>query len=304
MFSLRQISAVLGTLALVVTFQHCSDLDVPGQGGATNLSSSSDPNDITLLSVPPNMTLYAGSSLSLQVAAESKKGLRLSYQWKKGGMDLVGQNAPTLTIASVSASDDGLYSVVVKNSADSETVQASVTISPTPVLTITSQPQPITISEGQDGVLSVGASVTPSQTLAYQWFKDGNALGGATGASLSVGTSSPARSGNYYVRVTTTSGPTQTANSNTVKITVSDTINVDAANGCVNGYCACNMGYGEVNPASGTAICQYRGYASMTGMSTRAGVRGHVHCTSPNGTGCFVNQNPINLVCTTVSCTR
>jgi hypothetical protein len=58
---------------------------------------------------------------------------------------------------------------------------------------------------------------TGTGPLAYQWFKDGTALAGATSPTYSVGAATAATGGNYTVRI---SGPQGTLNSDAVTIAV------------------------------------------------------------------------------------
>lgn len=61
--------------------------------------------------------VMAGTLLKLAVAATGAEPL--NYQWLKDGVALQGQSRPALVIASVAASDAGVYSVKVSNAAGS-----------------------------------------------------------------------------------------------------------------------------------------------------------------------------------------
>ncbi len=81
---------------------------------------------------------------------------------------------------------------------------------------ITTQPLAQTVFAGQTVSLSVatgGSSATPS----YQWRRGGNAISGATGTTLALGTVFIEANGNYDVVVTNTAGSTT---SNTAAVTV------------------------------------------------------------------------------------
>jgi N-acetylneuraminic acid mutarotase len=66
-----------------------------------------------ITSQPQAQTVYADSNVSFSVTAEGKY---LTYQWKKDGSDLTGENNATLTITDANATQhDGNYSVVVSN---------------------------------------------------------------------------------------------------------------------------------------------------------------------------------------------
>ncbi|MEC8044250.1 MAG: kelch repeat-containing protein, partial [Verrucomicrobiota bacterium] len=80
-----------------------------------------------ITSEPQAQTVFADSNVSYSVSAEGKY---LTYQWKKDGSDLTGENNSTLTITDANATlHDGNYSVVVSNdfgSVESDLVEVSV----------------------------------------------------------------------------------------------------------------------------------------------------------------------------------
>jgi hypothetical protein len=80
-----------------------------------------------ITSQPQAQTVYADTNASYSVTAEGKY---LSYQWKKDGVDLVGETNATLNITDANATlHDGNYSVVVSNdfgSVESEKVEVKV----------------------------------------------------------------------------------------------------------------------------------------------------------------------------------
>lgn len=83
--------------------------------------------------------------------------------------------------------------------------------------TITQQPLPDTINEGEDATFSVSAFGNPSPS--YQWRHDGADVPGATGSSYTVSSATLADSGNYSVMVYNTQ---DTVYSNVVKLTVEE----------------------------------------------------------------------------------
>ena len=130
----------------------------------------------------------------------------LSYQWRRNNAPIAGANAATLTLPSVTVLDVGNYDVQVSNSI--ATVQSSsaslalATAATAPVFTL--QPLARTALVGGSVTFSAAASGAPAPT--YQWRKDGAAIAGANGATLSF---SPVQSGdaaNYDVVVTNSAG--------------------------------------------------------------------------------------------------
>ncbi len=92
-------------------------------------------NSAPVISGLSNQTLCAGSELSLSVSATSL--LPLTYQWRKNGVNISGQNSASLNIAAVSNQDAGTYDVVVSNSCGSSiSNSAVVTVNTTPTVTL------------------------------------------------------------------------------------------------------------------------------------------------------------------------
>ena len=93
---------------------------------------------------------------------------------------------------------------------------------PSATPTISTHPVDASKTVGDALSLSVTAAVSGSGTLSYQWKKDGNALSGATSASLSIPSVAIGDAGSYTVDVTNTetgNAPT-TVTSNAAVVTV------------------------------------------------------------------------------------
>lgn len=83
---------------------------------------------------PANVTVNAGATATMTVIASGTPPL--SYQWRKNGVSVAGQNYATLTLTNVSALDAGNYDVVVKGSGTPATsAQATLTVDGPPVIT-------------------------------------------------------------------------------------------------------------------------------------------------------------------------
>ena len=115
-----------------------------------------------------------------------------SYQWAFNGTNLPGATSCTLTITNVLLANMGDYAVMVGNGYSSRLSDPG-TLSMLP--TITSPFSGATTIWGKSVVLSVGA--VGSGELAYQWYKDGVAVAGATDATLNF-TSIQATNGGLY----------------------------------------------------------------------------------------------------------
>ncbi len=152
---------------------------------------------ITIYNQPKNKTIENGNSLNLYVNAGSRKD-DLSYQWYKDGNAIDGATSSVLTIGKASKADAGSYYVVIKNSLGS-TKSNSANVTVYIPLSITEQPSGVTVNEGDSSSISVTAV---GENPGYQWYKDGNAIEGATSSSYTIESASMADAGNYYVVVT------------------------------------------------------------------------------------------------------
>jgi len=93
------------------------------------------------------------------------------------------------------------------NATNGVTVTQSFTLTVTPAIvapTISSQPANIAVNQGDTASFSVTAIGTAP--IAYQWRRNGTAIGGATAASLSLANVQPSVAGTYSVTVTNTAG--------------------------------------------------------------------------------------------------
>lgn len=152
-------------------------------------SSSAPESGPAIVTQPASATIVQGSNSVLSVVAS---GTGLTYQWYQDGSAIAGATSAIHT-----ATEAGSYYVVV--SADDGSVtsaNAVVTLTTAPV--ITAQPSSATILTGTSQALTVAAQ---GSGLAYQWYRDGIAIDGATAA-----THVASAAGSYSVSVTNTAG--------------------------------------------------------------------------------------------------
>lgn len=195
-----------------------------GSGSSTDDTSTTTTSGTapSITTQPASLTVVAGGSATFSVVASGSG--TLSYQWRKGGAAISGATVASYTIAVTSADDAASYDVVVTNSAGSVTSSAAtLTVTTTDgstVPTISSQPASLSVAAGASASFSVTA--TGSGTLAYQWFKDGTAISGATAASYSVSSTTSSDAGSYTVTVSNSAGSvTSSAAVLTVTVTTS-----------------------------------------------------------------------------------
>ncbi|MFZ4796197.1 MAG: T9SS type B sorting domain-containing protein [Bacteroidia bacterium] len=122
----------------------------------------------------------------------------VTYQWKKGNANLLGQTADSLIINNLNYSDTGNYTVKVKSICDSAT-SINVKLSIVPSTKITLQPQSVLQCVNSKVVLKVKG--TGTGLVTYQWLKNDNVIPGSTADSLYFNAVNAADSANYSVIV-------------------------------------------------------------------------------------------------------
>lgn len=174
------------------------------------VSASNAPAAGPAILIPPaNVIAFVGQSATFSVIA-SHVGTP-TYQWQLNGVNIAGATAVTYTIAAVSTTNLGSYSVVVTDGLLS-------TISAAAVLTVVTQPAPGT------NVVTDGAAATFAVTnlgpaaVTYQWQKDGVAIAGATNSSYTFFANYATDNGHRYSVVA--NGPGGPATSATALLTV------------------------------------------------------------------------------------
>lgn len=182
----------------------------------------------TITQQPLDVTVNEGSAFALSVTATGTEPL--AYQWFKDGAEIEGATTSVYEVTLAQTSDSGVYTVRVSNIAGSVTSSGAV-VKVEPVIpvveppVITGQPQDVTVDEGSTILLMV--TVTGSEPLYYQWFKDGNPISGLSArirityinghSGLSILHTKKSDSGHYTVTVSNEAG---TVTSRTAVVTV------------------------------------------------------------------------------------
>lgn len=92
-------------------------------------SAANVPPSIIQQPAAPERDIFAGNIVTLSVTAGGSP--TLSYQWRKGGVDISGQTSSSLVFNSITEADSGTYDVVVKNDFGSVTsVSVTLTVKP------------------------------------------------------------------------------------------------------------------------------------------------------------------------------
>jgi len=197
--------------------------------GGTTASTTSSAATLTLNEAPaiatiPDQTVVAGSNVTFTASATGSG--TLSYQWKKGGVDLTGETARTLAFTPATLANAGSYTVQVTNTLNGTTTHtlsnaAALNVNPAPAMpSISAQPLTQSILEGGSVTLTVNASAS-NGSLSYQWKKGGTDLVGKTSSSLTLNPVLLSDAGSYTVAVINTlSGTTATTLSSAAVLTV------------------------------------------------------------------------------------
>ncbi|MBK8881831.1 MAG: hypothetical protein IPN67_05435 [Bacteroidales bacterium] len=173
---------------------------------------------------PTNQTTCAGTSVSFSVTAT---GTGLTYQWRKGAVNIGGATASTYTIAAPVTGDAGSYDVVVSGTCAPAVTSSAVTLTVNTAPAITTQPTNQTTCAGT----SVSFSVTATGTgLTYQWRKGAVNIGGATSATYTIAAPVTGDAGSYDVVVSGTCAPAVTSSAVTLTVNTAPAITTQPTN--------------------------------------------------------------------------
>ncbi len=184
----------VGSYAVVVT-------NIAGTATSSNATLTANvPPSIT--TAPTNQTIILGQNATFSVVAGGTAPL--SYQWRFNSGTIAGA-----TNTSYIATNAGTYAVVVTNVAGATTSSnATLTVNGPP--SIVTQPNSQNVLVGSNVVFSITASGTAP--LAYQWFRGGTNISGATTNTLALANVTLDQGGNYSVIVTNLAGSATSSN--------------------------------------------------------------------------------------------
>ena len=187
-------------------------------------SASSDSAVVTITTPvkitaqPEGQTAPTGASVTLSVTATGTDPL--TYQWKKNGDNIPGATSAVYILSSVTTSDTGGYQVVVSNSAGDQ-ISNTARVGVAKPVTVVAQPLSTQIRQGQKYRLRIKVSGTGP--IAFQWYKDGAAVDGATTRKLKIVKADASDAGSYSVVVSNKVGAV-TSSPATVEVLMPPTV--------------------------------------------------------------------------------
>ena len=222
-----------------------------------------------ITSQPTAQNVASGSSAQFAISATGSAPL--NYRWLKNGVGVtngvkfIGANSNVLTVASVSTTDVGNYSVVVTNLAGSVTSSVAA-------LAIVSAPTFVTLPTNRTVIAGTNTTFTVtaagSAPLAYQWLKnnspltDGGNISGSTTAALSLNAVTANDEASYSLTVSNALGST---NSGGFALTVIIPPSITSQSGAQT---AANGGTAQFNvTATGSAPLNYRWLKNGVGLT-------------------------------------
>jgi hypothetical protein len=205
---------------------------------------------VVITTQPANTNVCASFPADLSVVAI---GDGLTYQWYKGtpptgvpvsnSANISGAQSPTLHFNQASLPDDGSYYVVISGTAPCPPVTSAVrTLNVDQAIIISTQPLSQTLCTGSSVTFTVVADAN-GDPLSYQWRKNGVAIPGATGATLTIPGITAADAGSYDVVITGPAGYSCSSAQSaiaTLTVNLNSTLNLSSAAGtdaqttCIN----------------------------------------------------------------------
>ncbi|MFN9353264.1 MAG: GEVED domain-containing protein, partial [Chitinophagales bacterium] len=163
----------------------------------TSNNAKVDPTTAAVISTEPQSTAVClANTLTLTVAASAQQ----SYQWRKNGVNIVGQTGNSFTIPSVAYSDSATYDVIAVafNGCTNDTSIGAVVKVSTPLAITAPLANTDVKCEGQNISYTTGASGTGPFT--YTWTLNGSGIGTNT-TTYSKTSVLVADSGRYIVNI-------------------------------------------------------------------------------------------------------
>ena len=196
-----QTTATMSRTPFAITDTGTYTVVMTGNSPCPNVTSANakvDPTTAAVITTEPaaSTDICLGNNITLTVAASAQQ----SYQWRKNGVNIVGQTGTSFTISSAAYADAATYDVIAIafNGCTNDTSIGAVVSVKTP-LAITS-PLATTDVKCEGQAISYTTGVSGDGPFTYTWLLNGSSVGtnSATYTKTSVLTSD---SGRYIVTI-------------------------------------------------------------------------------------------------------
>lgn len=177
---------------------------------SANLAIGGEPDFVTQ---PVHITKNPGETATFEVSLTGTQPM--TYQWRRDGVPISGQNGATLTLANLQCSENSVFDVIVANTCGRATSAAA---------TLTVRGAPIILTQPANGIRKPGESITfkvladGAPALNFQWRKGGVPLAGQTGAALTLANLQSSDRGWFDVVVENHCGSATSAKANLVVV--------------------------------------------------------------------------------------
>lgn len=216
-------TAIVGATAAQFTVNNAQ----AGQMGSYRVivanSSGPVPSEVATLTVLPRSPYFVTTPVggtrpvgtNYLFAALARGSEPINYQWQLNGTNLPGATSSSLALTNLTVADNGSYGVIAYS-------PVGATSSPPANLIVTGVP-PLFVQSPASTIAIVGSSITlnslatGSDSLAYQWYFQTNALTGKTNRQLVLNPVALSSGGQYFVIASNVFG---TATSTVAQVTI------------------------------------------------------------------------------------
>lgn len=181
---------------------------------------------------PVDVSICSGGDATFWIEAT---GNIASYQWFKMNEAVPGANGPYLTITSASVADSDWYRCEVYPPDETCEVitSGSVSLSVAEPTSVAAGSDIVSICEGESFTFTAYATGT---SLEYQWYRNGELVGDATGPTIVVSNAVLSDAGTYHCTVSSPMCPPVNSDGNVAMVTLTTAINQHPQGGdyCLN----------------------------------------------------------------------
>ncbi len=236
---------------------------------ATSAASTVIVNGQVSVSVSSSASdLCAGYSSSPTLSASlSGCSGSASYQWKLNGSAISGATASTYNVPTGLSVGSYAYTVaVVCGNCSSTSATKTISVSASPSISITPGSQ--TVCTGYNSCSTLTSSLSGCTTATYQWYHNGSAISGATGANYTVPTSLAVGVHSYYV-IATSGGCSATSNTATITVNGQASVSLSpSSQSLCLGYSSATQLTVTTSNCSGSASYQWKRNGSVVSGAT------------------------------------